>query len=222
MLKIKFLLFLLLFNSVAFSTEEINIIKKPINFNETRQALTLEYLEKHYGIQQSKPTISPSMVVVHWTVIPTMEQTFDAFDPVTLPSRRKKIKSGGDVNVSSQFLVDRDGTIYQLMPDNWMARHTIGLNYYAIGIENVANGTTLPLTEKQIQANISLIKHLYGKYPIEYVLGHSEYSLFKATKYWLEKDPDYFTHKTDPDSKSMDTIRAGLRSLDLKDIKRVH
>ena len=32
--------------------------------------------------------------------------------------------------------VDRDGTICRLMPETWMARHVIGLNYSAIGIEN--------------------------------------------------------------------------------------
>lgn len=41
------------------------------------------------------------------------------------------------LNVSTQFLVDRDGTIFRLLPDTTFARHVIGLNHLAIGIENI-------------------------------------------------------------------------------------
>ena len=34
-------------------------------------------------------------------------------------------------------MIDRDGTIYQLVPLAIMCRHTVGLNYTAIGIEHV-------------------------------------------------------------------------------------
>jgi beta-N-acetylhexosaminidase len=34
----------------------------------------------------------------------------------------------------AHFIVGRDGTIYQLVRLNVMCRHTVGLNYVAIGI----------------------------------------------------------------------------------------
>ena len=34
-------------------------------------------------------------------------------------------------------MIDTDGTIYQLVPLTTMCRHTVGLNYTAIGIEHV-------------------------------------------------------------------------------------
>ena len=34
-------------------------------------------------------------------------------------------------------MIDKDGTIYQLVPITIMCRHTVGLNYTAIGIEHV-------------------------------------------------------------------------------------
>ena len=37
----------------------------------------------------------------------------------------------------AHFIVGRDGTIYQLVRLNVMCRHTVGLNYVAIGIERV-------------------------------------------------------------------------------------
>ena len=41
------------------------------------------------------------------------------------------------LNVSSHYLVDRDGTIYQLTPETILNRHAIGVNWCSIGIENI-------------------------------------------------------------------------------------
>lgn len=206
-----------LFMATVQSTEaELTIVQKPIQMNDTRTALTLDYLKQRYGIEQKEPTITPTMVVVHWTVIPTLEQTFAAFDPAELPAARDGIRSGGQLNVSSQFVIDRDGTIYQLLPETYMARHTIGLNYTAIGIENIADGKDLPMTEAQLDANARLIRYLAGKYPIEFVLGHSEYQAFKGTRWWKERDANYITEKNDPDPAFMQRLRGQLTDLAFK------
>jgi|TARA_Y100001937_G_scaffold82416_1_gene111566 N-acetyl-anhydromuramyl-L-alanine amidase AmpD len=206
-----------LFMATAHCSEpELTIVQKPIQMNDTRTALTLDYLKQRYGIEQQEPTITPTMVVVHWTVIPTLEQTFAAFDPAELPAARDGIRSGGQLNVSSQFVIDRDGTIYQLLPETYMARHTIGLNYTAIGIENIADGNGLPMTDAQLSANARLIRHLAGKYPIEFVLGHSEYQTFKGTRWWKEHDANYITEKNDPDPAFMQRLRGQLTDLALK------
>tara|TARA_Y100001963_G_scaffold80243_1_gene111357 strand:- start:88 stop:711 length:624 start_codon:yes stop_codon:yes gene_type:complete len=198
------------------SEPELTIVQKPIQMNDSRTALTLEYLKQRYGIEQDEPTITPTMVVVHWTVIPTLEQTFAAFDPAELPAARDGIRSGGQLNVSSQFVIDRDGIIYQLLPETYMARHTIGLNYTAIGIENIADGNDIPMTDAQLSANARLIRYLAGKYPIEFVLGHSEYQAFKSTRWWKERDANYITEKNDPDPAFMQRLRGQLTDLALK------
>jgi hypothetical protein len=197
-------------------SDDLVIIQKPIIFDEKRKALTLQYMQERYGIVQDEPIIEPKMVVVHWTVIPTFEQTFAAFNPSELPAARDGIRAGGNLNVSSQFVIDRDGTVYQLMPETTMARHTIGLNYTAIGIENIADGNSLPMTEAQLQANTKLITYLAGKYPIEYVIGHSEYHRFRDTDWWKETDANYFTEKNDPDIAFMNRLRRNLSELTLK------
>lgn len=194
----------------------LEIIQKPIIFDDKREALSIQYLKQRHGINQNNAVITPKMVVVHWTVVPTLEKTFDVFNPAQLPSSRAKISSASSLNVSAHFLVDRDGTIYQLLPTNTFARHTIGLNYTAIGIENIADGDTLPLTTEQISANIRLIEHLSNKHNIEYVIGHHEYKQFIGHELWKETDPGYLTEKTDPGDHNMKIIREGLEVLGLK------
>ena len=183
------------------------IIDRPISFDEQRIKLTLEYLASHYGIIQENPTILPRMVVVHWTAIPTMEATFNTFNPSTLPNNRADIQSAGALNVSSQFLVDTDGTIYRLMPETTMARHVIGLNHCAIGIENVGPGADGKLTLAQLESNVILINYLQKKYPIKYVIGHYEYQKFVGHPLWLEKDAGYRTEKVDPGIEFMKALR---------------
>lgn len=185
----------------------------PINFDEERVRLTLEYLEERYNIIQSDPHIDPEMIVVHYTVVPTLERTFAVFDSARLPSSRPGIAGAGALNVSSQFLVDRDGTIYRLMPETYMARHVIGLNHCAIGIENVGGGSELPLTDAQLDANIWLIRYLKKKYDIHYLIAHSEYTLFEGHELWKEVDPGYRTEKSDPGEKFMEGIRKETSNL---------
>lgn len=201
-------LILLTFYLPLISCNSIKIVDMPITFDQERSDLTLEYLEDHYDLKQEKPNIIPKMVVVHWTVIPTLEKSFDAFDPPKLPEWRPDIANASALNVSSQFLIDQDGTIYRLMEETIMARHVIGLNHCAIGIENVGGTGDKPLTKEQLKSNITLIRYLKKKYPdIEYLIGHFEYTNFEKHELWLEKDDGYRTKKTDPGIDFINTLR---------------
>lgn len=215
-----FCISIFLFCSCGSSKE---IIDKPITFDENRILLTKAYLQSRYGLEQENPTIVPKMIVLHWTEIPTLQQSFDAFYPSTLPSR-PDIANASSLNVSSQFLVDLDGTIYRLMPETTMARHVIGLNHTAIGIENVGGTEDTPLTKHQINSNIWLVRYLSKKYPIEYLIGHYEYTNFENHELWLEQDDGYRTEKVDPGEDFMKAVKKGTQKLKLKSapIKRNH
>lgn len=196
------LLFLISNIGFAFSCDEPRVIhQKPILFNKERIDLTRKYQLSHYGIKSQSIEIEPKMIVLHWTCIPSLKTTFNVFNPPAFPAnspRRQELPD--DLNVSSHFVVDRDGSIYQLMPELWMARHVIGLNHYAIGIENIGgiDGKD-DLTEQQVKANAFLVCYLKKKYPdIKYVIGHNEYLNYKNTPLWLENDPTYQKDKTDP------------------------
>lgn len=195
----------------------LSIVDRPIPFSEQRQAMTRAYIAERYGIETRDITIVPRMIVLHWTAIDGLEASYRAFAPEALAGR-PDLTGAGDVNVSIQFLVDMDGTVYRLMPETWMARHVIGLNYHAIGIENVGGADGVDnLTDAQIEANIRLVRYLARKYPtIEYLIGHHEYQLFDGHPLWRELDSSYRTVKIDPGDRFMNAVRAGAAELELK------
>ncbi len=204
----KYILLLSVFGLILSSCSSIKIVDKPVVMNAKRDSLTVEYLKTRYNINQNSPTIDPKMVVVHWTAIPTLEKTLKAFNPVMLPNWRPEIAGASALNVAAQFVVDQDGTIYRLLPETYMARHVIGLNHCAIGIENVGGLEDKPLTKKQLKSDIKLIKYLKKKYPeIKYVIGHLEYTRFENSPLWKEVDPNYRTEKTDPGVDFINSIR---------------
>jgi N-acetyl-anhydromuramyl-L-alanine amidase AmpD len=210
-----FLVYLLV-SLILVSCATSRIIDKPIIFDDQRKQLTLEYLKERYGLEQDEPTIIPKMIVLHWTAIATLEKSFNAFNDATLPNWRPDIKSVSGLNVSSQFLVDQDGTIYRLMPETTMARHVIGLNHCAIGVENVGGTKDTPLTEDQLEANIWLVSYLSKKYDIDYVIGHYQYTHFEGHELWLEKDDGYRTKKTDPGEGFLSRVLEATRDLSFK------
>jgi hypothetical protein len=100
---------------------------RPISFSVDRVSATQQYIADHYGESPENISIVPHIIVLHWTAIDGFEETFAAFDPEELGGSRPGLAAAGNLNVSIQFVVDRDGTIYRLMPETWMARHCIGL-----------------------------------------------------------------------------------------------
>lgn len=209
--------FLLICSSCEVSRE---ILYKPIQFNKKRQDLSLQYMADRYAMESDTPLIDPKMIVLHHTVVPTMQRTYEVFYRPELSGSRTEIQGAGSLNVSSQFLVDRDGAIYRLMPENFMARHVIGLNHCAIGIENVGGTEDLPLTRAQLKANIWLVNYLKEKYEIAYLIGHHEYRLFEGHELWRERDSGYRTVKTDPGKKFMRKVRRHLKNGNFKPLPK--
>lgn len=184
------------------------IIQRPVQWDVDRERLSLEYLLKRHNIQTDTALIEPRIVVVHYTENMSVNATFKTFDPVLLPGR-KDLQTASSLNVSAQFIIGRNGSIYQLLAENQFGRHTIGLNYCAIGIENIGTSKN-PLTKEQLIANAKLIAYLRKKYPIEYVIGHHEYQAFDKTLWWKETNPTYITRKRDPGDKFMHALRKKL------------
>lgn len=212
----KRLLAVIIFAFLLSCTTLKKIVDKPIIFNGERSDLTLDYLKNRYGLEQDNPNIVPRMIVLHWTAIPTFERSFNAFLNAKLPNWRPDIETVSGLNVSAHFLVDRDGSIYRLLPETTMGRHVIGLNHCAIGVENVGGTKDTPLTKAQLKSNIWLVKYLAKKYSIEYVIGHHEYTRFEGHELWLEKDDGYRTKKSDPGDEFMQQVRNATKSFNFK------
>lgn len=200
---------------VSQKSKDIEIIEKPIEYNKERIRLSVEYLKERHGINQDKPTILPKIIVLHYTAGGTIKTNFNYFNNIQIENARKINKDQSLLNVSAHYLIDRDGTIYHLVDDNLLARHTIGLNYCSIGVENIGSKNE-PLTDKQVIANANLIRHLCKKHKIEYVIGHSEYTKFRKTELWKETNPNYITYKEDPGANFLIEVRKLITDLNLK------
>ena len=203
-------LIILLFSFYSYAIE---IKQMPIEFTQNRIELTKQYIKKSYGLDVNNINIIPKMIVIHHTASDDLKESFDRFYTELLLSDRKDIQKAGSLNVSAQFLVDSDGTIYSLMPETFMARHVIGLNFSSIGVENVG-GNKKSLTTEQLKANIELVKYLKEKYKtIEYLIGHYEYQSFEKHPLFLEKDSKYRTIKNDPSKDFMENLRVNFPDL---------
>ncbi|HUS68852.1 MAG TPA: peptidoglycan recognition family protein [Kofleriaceae bacterium] len=189
------------------------IVDKPISWSPERERLTLEYRRAHQDPAAADTAITPRVIVLHHTGGRSPDATWRYFDRTRLEAARAKLRRGGEVNVSAHFLVARDGTIYRLQPETRMARHCIGLNHIAIGIENVGGAPGVPLTAAQVDANAALVRALAMRYPITHLIGHHESRAMEGHRYWRERDPAYRNRKPDPGAEFLGRVR--MRVFDL-------
>ncbi len=206
---------LLSLKNYAQNNSTLQIIQYPINYSKDRTDLSIQYLKERHGLTQTTPTINPKIIVLHFTGFGNIKIIHEYFNAPTIEESRKVNKKVSALNVGSHYLIDRDGTIYQLIPDTLLARHVIGLNYCAIGVENIGSEKE-PLTEAQIISNAKLVRYLTTKYKIEYLIGHEEYIQFRNTSLWKETDSNYITYKNDPGKAFMDGVRLLTKDLGLR------
>ena len=197
---------------------DFEIIDKPISFGEQRVELTLEYRRVHQDPSADSVEIDPKMIVLHYTAGHSATGTWKYFNNERMSGERAKLRKAGALNVSAHFLVDRDGTVYRLVPETWMARHAIGVNHIAIGVENVGDGDRWPLTDAQVAANIALVRYLVAKHDITHLIGHSETGELDGTELFVELDSGYRNSKPDPGREFMQKVRDGVADLELQGV----
>lgn len=193
---------MILLTSSFASAEEPPFLDNFIPWSDYRDQLGDEYTLKHYGKVYRE--IVPQAVVVHWTAMGTLESNWNFFYGAE--------RDDGTLNVASQFIVGRDGTVWRIMPETKFARHIIGYNHCAIGIENVGGyDHQEDLTDAQLAANVRLIKYLHAKYPtIKYVFGHYQQNAARASGLYIELVEGYYSIKDDPGPKFMRGLRNQL------------
>jgi N-acetyl-anhydromuramyl-L-alanine amidase AmpD len=157
--------------ALALAVPQPAIVWRPIPFGAKRKAETAAYARRHYGIDDYHLR-HPHVIVEHYTVTATFRQAFDTFAPDVPDSELHELPG-----TCAHFVVDRDGTIYQLVRLSIMCRHTVGLNYTAIGIEHVGSSDGQILGDRrQLAASLKLTRWLRCRYgiAISNVIGHSE------------------------------------------------
>jgi N-acetylmuramoyl-L-alanine amidase len=146
------------------------ITQRLIPFDARRMQETAAYAQRHYG--EATTRLDPKVIVEHYTVIPTAAGVIDRFSR-NEPDTELHERPG----VCSHFLIDRDGTILQLVPVRLICRHTVGLNDVAIGIEHVGASDSEVMTDQaQLRASLRLTDWLRCRYGIARsdVIGHAE------------------------------------------------
>ncbi|MBV9818389.1 MAG: N-acetylmuramoyl-L-alanine amidase [Solirubrobacterales bacterium] len=186
------------------------IVWDPIPFGATRKAETVAYTRRHYG-SFFAPTWrlrDPHVIVIHYTDA-SYSSTFATFADDVPDSELHELPQ-----TSAHFVIDTDGTIHQLVSLGTIARHTVGLNWTAIGVEHVGDSDAQVLDDRaQITASLRLVHWLSCRYHIlnRNVIGHNE-SL--SSPYHREDVPSLRT-QTHGDfvHKDMQVYRARLRAL---------
>ncbi|MDQ6806895.1 MAG: N-acetylmuramoyl-L-alanine amidase [Actinomycetota bacterium] len=165
------------------------------------------YSVRHYGLDTFR-LIDPRVIVIHFTVTPDFQSTYNTFAPDVPDSELHELP-----NTCAHFVIDKDGTIHQLVPLDIMCRHTVGLNWTAIGIEHVgASDAQVLENPREMASSLALVRWLRcGKHiPIADVIGHNEslsspYHRENVTALRAQTHDD-FTHA------DMQTYRARLRA----------
>ncbi|HZR94249.1 MAG TPA: peptidoglycan recognition family protein [Gaiellaceae bacterium] len=147
-----------------------HVVWKPIPFGAARVAETAAYSERHYG--QRTATLRPRAIVEHYTASTSFASAYATFaNDVPDPELHEL------PGTCAHFVVDRDGTIYQLVRLTLRCRHTVGLNWAAIGIEHVGTSDAQILAnDAQMRSSLALTVWLMWRYRIGIanVIGHNE------------------------------------------------
>jgi beta-N-acetylhexosaminidase len=158
------------------------------------------YSLRHYG-EGTYVLSHPKVIVEHYTETSTAEEAYNTFAPDVPDSEFHELP-----NTCAHFLVEPDGRIDQLVALSLRCRHTVGLNWTAIGIENVGLSDQEILDRpKQIASSLALTRWLRCRYaiPPRDVIGHNE-SL--SSPYHRELVPS-FQHQTHSDWNHVDMTR---------------
>ena len=147
------------------------IVSKPIPFGAHRRAETARYAARHYGLHTWRLE-HPKVIVEHYTASDSFSSAWNTFANDAPDAELHELPG-----TCAHFVIDRDGTIYQLVALNTMCRHTVGLNWTAIGIEHVGTSDASILQNpKQMSASLKLTLWLMHRFGISLpnVIGHNE------------------------------------------------
>jgi len=147
------------------------IVASPIPFPARRKAEMARYARRHYGLRTYRLD-HPRVIVAHLTASESYASAYNTFAPDVPDAELHELPG-----VCAHFVIDRDGTIHQLVRLGLMCRHTVGLNWTAIGIEHVGvSDREVLANRRQLAASLALTRWLQSRYGIATrdVIGHNE------------------------------------------------
>ena len=143
----------------------------PIPFSAKRKSDMAAYAKRHYGMRRYRLR-RPRVIVEHIAVAGTADAVWNTFAP-----NRRDPELNELPGVCAHFVVNSRGRIHQLVSLRLMCRHTVGLNYTAIGIEHTGfSDGDLLTNRRQLRASLRLTRWLRCSRDIRIrnVIGHNE------------------------------------------------
>jgi N-acetylmuramoyl-L-alanine amidase len=142
-----------------------------IPYGPKRKHQMAAYSERHYG-ERTWRLRRPRVIVEH------MAQTGSAAAVRNTFARNVPDPELGELpNVCSHFVISRSGRIFRLVNLRTRCRHTVGLNWTAIGIEHAGYGDGDVLGNRRaLRASLRLTRWLRCRFDIRIrnVIGHAE------------------------------------------------
>ena len=114
----------------------------------------------------------PRVIVEHYTGSTTFASAYATFASDQPDPELHELPG-----TCAHFVVDTDGTVYQLVRVGTICRHTVGLNWTSIGIEHVGTSDRQILgNRRQLAASLRLTLWLAERFGIGLadVIGHNE------------------------------------------------
>jgi N-acetylmuramoyl-L-alanine amidase len=147
------------------------IVQHLIPFGPKRKREMAAYSERHYG-QHRWRLRHPRVIVEHMAQTATAAAVYATFAPDVAD-----VELGELPNVCSHFVISPSGRIFQLVNLRTRCRHTVGLNWTAIGIEHAGYADSDVLDDqRQRRASLWLTQYLRCRFGIGVgdVIGHNE------------------------------------------------
>jgi beta-N-acetylhexosaminidase len=157
--------------AAAAAQEKPAIDWDPIGFGERRRRQMRAYSERHYGEPVARLR-GPKVIVHHYTASTTYSSAWNTF-----ATNAPDVEFGERPGVCAHYVIDRDGTIHQLVSLKWRCRHTVGLNHTAIGIEHVGTSDADVMGRRaMVRSSLAVTRWLQARFGIRTrdVIGHSE------------------------------------------------
>jgi beta-N-acetylhexosaminidase len=152
-----------------------------IPFPTYRKRQMAAYAYRHYGIRDWRLR-HPQVIVIHYSDTSTASAVHNTFAP-DVPDPELHELPG----TCAHFVIDRSGTIYQLVDLGTMCRHAFGMNWIAFGIEHVGYSDNQVLSDgREFAASLRLTRWLRCRYGIQVrnVIGHAE---TPRSPFWRER-----------------------------------
>jgi N-acetylmuramoyl-L-alanine amidase len=148
-----------------------HIVQRRIPFGARRRREMAAYSARHYG-RRTYRLRNPHVIVEHYTANTSLSATINTFaSDAADPELHER------PGTCAHFVIDSGGTIYQLVPLRWRCRHTVGLNWTAIGIEHVGTSDAAVMSSPRVlRASLRLTRWLRCTDGIRVrdVIGHAE------------------------------------------------